>query len=122
MPSQLHDEMDAKLLWCDMSPAREVSSPATSFSTNTSTSSGGFNSPVLTSSHSLSVGRSESVRREDELVKRAVRCVAPLLPPLPSLTDFDDITRRMRSSLDHTLFVYPVAFERFQHRCGEESF
>jgi len=46
--------------------------------------------------------------------KLAVRCMLPL-PPTKSMLS-DNALRGIRSTLDHTIFLYPTAFENFQRR------
>ena len=56
---------------------------------------------------------SEWSRRED-VTKRLVRLVLPLIPP--SLVPYDDITRRVRTTMDPSMFKYPLGV-RASKRC-----
>lgn len=50
----------------------------------------------------------------------SVRQLLPLLPVnLPrSNLDFTSVCRQAKSSVDNTLFVYPLLLDRFKNRCG----
>ena len=50
----------------------------------------------------------------EDVLRQTLRRVQPLPPS--SLAFRDDMSRRVRTCLDHTIFVYPIAFEKFANR------